>query len=195
MNNKNNWYNFIFPDNKEVEICLTKVSEEITKLSSSSKIYLWPRSKERINLLYLTKCHSEDLTAIDQDAIKIGYKNSILEDLGYDLDSYAFTKSINKIAKYPIEQWSISKDNKLLHWGPSLSSLRDNQDLTKEAEKYASEFISLKSSSKKSKGNWYELYENYIKKFFQNNPEGWYKIDDASPEEILKQSKNIFELI
>ena len=195
--NKNNWYNLIIPKVSEVKSILKNLIAPIKNTKGINGIYLWGSTAsyyknaayrvKNIDIVYDTDCFSEDLLAIEKEILHTA-DIIILEDEGFDLLAFNFTKKIEEINKSGINQWALSSDQKLLHWGPICSTIDDSQAIKEEAEKYAikqTKIKNLEKTSNKNRNNWYQFYEEYINKYFNNVPMGWYQSEETNIKNIL----------
>jgi len=195
--NETNWYNLIIPKISEVKPLLKEIIAPLKNVKSINGIYLWGSAAsyyknaayriKNIDIVYDTECFSEDLLAIEPEILYMTNQQK-LENDGFDILSLNFTQEINKIHKSGINQWALSNDQKLLHWGPICSTINDSQAIKKEAELYATKQTNIKNINKTSntnRKNWYQCYEEYINKYFDDIPMGWYPSEETDIKNIL----------
>lgn len=197
------WYDRTFPTVGQTLPYLKEAALEISSVKGVKDILTWgkltqisakPTAKIRdLNLLVKSSFDSEDLLAIDlTEGGPFSLKKEELELQGFNPRAVSFTKTYIKFANYNIDQWALSKDDKILHWGPVAETMEEWQKIRKDAEAYASTRtgISRKNLCKCSiedRNKWKTLYEEDIQNLLCEPVIGWYS-SEISPEEILKQS-------
>ncbi len=102
-----------------------------------------------------------------------------LEEHGFDPRVVSFTKKYLKYSQYNIDQWAISKDNKLLHWGQLTDSVEEWKTLRKSAEDNAKSVTGLSrkqlcKSSENKRQQWRDAYDQTVQDFISDGPIGWY---------------------
>jgi len=187
------WYKKSLLKVKDIKPHLMSVANLILKIDNVEHIYVWGsylKNKnnpnhivKNLDLVAQTLLFSEDFIAIIDDKfspLKIAHNK--LEDEGFDPNVVALTKNLLKIKKYYIDPWIISKDKKLLHWGPVVNDIEEWNDTKKSAEKYANfemglTKIKLKNASSSIKNRWKVLYDHHINKYLRGIPNGWYELE------------------
>jgi hypothetical protein len=169
---------------------LKEASKTISALPRVKLVYAWGSIAENfddkdfrikdIDLLIDCDFDSGDLLAIDnsfEGALKMA-KNE-LEDMGFNPLAVKFTSSLLKIKVPSVDFWAISKDNKLLHWGPITETIEEWKQVRKEAETKAEVSTGLKRKdlhkvAESDRKKWHDAYEKYIHNFSEGCPQGWY---------------------
>jgi hypothetical protein len=203
------WYEKTFPTIKDTIPLLKEAAEEILRIKGVKDVLTWGHLVENlnkpkisvkdINLLTVCSFCSEDLLSIDQtESGPFGLKEEEMKIQGFNPKSVLFTRSYLKYANFNIDQWAISSDKKLLHWGPIPETIEEWINIRKESEKYASQKTGIlkkqlcKSSSKEA-ARWKSLYDESIQNSLYENINGWYA-SETSCEEILNKSKKVLDL-
>ncbi len=198
------WYAQYMPTVKEAAHIIKDFKKKTKNIDQIKKIYacgsfLQNESKPNqrikdIDMLAKVNLHSEDLQAVDQNAITTKTEN--LEDEGFDKKSVEFTKQILAISNPHIDHWIISSDKRLLHWGPVCGCKKESDQLKSDAEKFASKetgisYKKLQSTSNEKRNNWYSEYKLYINRELEGMPFGWYISSEKNISSILKKAKEI----
>ena len=203
------WYDRIFPTVQQTLPYLKEAAVEISKAKGVKDVLTWgkfpevsqkPKAKIRdVNLLVRCSFDSEDLLAIDlaEDG-PFSLEEEDMEMQGFNPKAVAFTRIYIKFANYNIDQWALSKDDKILHWGPVAETMEEWQRIRKESEIYASTKtgIARKNLCKcniEDRIKWRSLYEENIQGLLFEPVVGWYASEVPS-EDILKQSVSILSL-
>lgn len=200
------WYDKSIPSIKEVLPYINNLSKDINSFQKNSSVYIWGSLYDNFNnkdyrikdIDIAIECsyNSGDLLAIDNSftgALKIS-KNE-LEDFGFNKQAVEFTKLLLSHKVSSIDFWAISKDKKILHWGPITDTIEEWKKVRKEAEKRAEITTGFKKnkailSSNTDSNRWYEEYENYIQEYSNGCPQGWY-CSSEKIDKILSKSIKI----
>jgi len=196
-----NWYSKSLPKIKDIKPYLNEIVANLKKTQGVNNISVWGsyasnftnpnyRIKD-VDLLLETNFHSEDLVSIDKTAISTNNTKEELEENGFDPAAIHFSEEISKLKSPLIDPWAISKDKKLLHWGPIFSNKSESDTLKKEAEEFASQqtgfnLAKIKHASDNKRTNWYKTFHDYYSKQISDMPSGWYE----SEEDISKLDIN-----
>ena len=91
-----------------------------------------------------------------------------------------------------IDQWAISQDERLLHWGPITETVSEWADLRKEAEAHAKEATGLTRkrlcrASNDDRSKWRNAYNEYVQDFITGGPVGWYA-SETILDDIIDQA-------
>lgn len=194
-----NWYQQLMPTVRDVKPFVKEFAKGLNNLKDVKSVMVWGTYSKNItklscvikevDFLIKTSFHSDDLLAVtteDDEFSPLNIAPDELEDFGFNREVVAFTKKIKKPTKYPSNLWVMSKNQKLLHWGPIIDDHSEWSELQELAEKYASENTNTKSLNKQSqdtKDNWYSFYKAYLNNYVENMPNGWY-IAKANMESI-----------
>lgn len=194
-----NWYQKLMPTVKDVKPFVKTKAKELNSLPSVNSVMAWGAYADNVkklshvikevDFLVKTALHSDDLLAIttEDDFSPLNMTPDEIEDFGFDLDVVSFTKKIMKKCEYPSNFWTVSKNKKLLHWGPMVESHEEWMELKNLAEKYATDNSSSKNLQKESqttRDNWYSFYNSYLDNYTEDMPQGWY-ISKANVQEII----------
>ena len=119
-----------------------------------------------------------------------------LMDEGFDPHATNFSKKAASLPRPIVDLWAISKDNKLLHWGPIFTNKDESDNLKKDAEDFAEHktgisLNKLKDSSPQKRHNWYNSFHSYYLNQIADMPSGWYKSEDSNVKNILKNAMDI----
>ena len=127
------------PTIKEAKPHIRPLLDDLKRIDGVKDVFIWGSYARNvlklshrlldIDVLVRTNFHSADLISIDNNIIKKSYSTDHLESQGYDPLAIYFSKEFEKLSKYNIDQWVISSDRQLLHWGPII-------DIKNEAQKY-----------------------------------------------------------
>jgi predicted nucleotidyltransferase len=177
--------------------------EEIRKSEHVSSLYVWGSVAENfdipnfrirdIDVIASTDFHSGDLVAIENEILKQHISKEELENQGYSPEAIKFSGEFLTLKKYNIDQWVISSDNKLLHWGPIPPSKEESDEINKEAEEHAKKQTGIcrekiHKASQKVVDNWYEEHHKYLSNMFANMPSGWYLSDENDIQSIIEKA-------
>lgn len=180
------WYKNSMPKIKDVIKHLNVICNDISNITHVKKAYVWGSFLDNYNnknfplrdldIIVKTNIISDDLLSVDKGSFSLKKEAAI--DLGFDPDSISFTKQYTNISNFNIDHWAISKDNKLLHWGPFIESKHEWDELKKEAEHYAEEVLgekrqNIKSANKLNK--WMSEHDFHISLYLKEMPQGWYE--------------------
>lgn len=194
------WYERCMPKIKDIRPHVYSIIENFKKEVKIKDVYIWGSyannildSEHRlkdIDILAKTKLLSDDLLAVDDKIIKSNYPDDFLENQGYNPKAIKFSQYFTSLSKYNIDCWAISSNNKLLHWGPTLTDYVDSKNINNDAEEHAIKVTGLNinklnKSSEKTRKNWYDAYCGYKNQYLENMPTGWYELDKVKIKEIL----------
>lgn len=198
-----NWYEKCMPRVKDVKPYLSVVLEQIKKIGGVDKVYIWGsyatnydnpnfRIKD-VDIIVKIAVNSQDLISVDENIVKKICTKRYLEKEGYSQKAVELSKEFLKFNKYNIDHWAISCDKKLLHWGPIAVDKKESDDISKEAENYATSESGhdrkrINKSSEEDRKSWYKHCCSYMNRYFNDMPSGWYKSEEENVEEILKDS-------
>ena len=194
----NSWYDNCLPSIKDVKPAVNHFVTEAKKIAKVKKIYVFGSFAENmdndkfrvkdVNIIASIPFHSEDLIAINRDTL--GIRKDILEEEGFDIGAVDVSKNLKKIVSPPIDLWAVSKDKKLLHWGPTICCRSEYHDVKDEAEAFASDQsgFNLHKASKSidKRKEWYSSFKSYIESQVSDMPQGWYCSEE--------KAKNIIEI-
>lgn len=201
------WYERAIPKIRDIQPYIKESSKNISKFKEVKNIYAWGVFAEKFNnkqervkdIDIIIECNfdSGDLLAIDnssQGALKLSSED--MEDLGFNPQAISFTKEILKYKMPSIDFWAISKDKKLLHWGPITDTIEEWKQVRKEAENKAEILTGINnkeiiSASENDRKKWHEAYEKYIQEFVSGCPQGWY----SSQNNIEKVLEKVVKII
>lgn len=200
------WYDRAIPKINDIIPYLKEAAKSISTSKQVKNVYAWGCVAENFNnkesrvkdIDILIECNfdSGDLLAIDNSyngALKIA--KSELEDLGFNPNAVAFTQSLLKLKAPSIDFWAVSKDKKLLHWGPITETIEEWKQVRKEAEVKAEETTGFRkkevlAASESDRKKWHEAYEKYIQDYSSGCPQGWY----ASQNNVDKVFENSMKI-
>jgi len=197
------WYEKCMPKIKDVQPHIKETIASLKGVRGVKSVHLWGSYSKNIDkpnvrikdidVLVKTSFHSGDLLSIDNKIIKSYCSDSYLENQGYDPLAIKFSKQFLAFAKYNVDCWAISRDRKLVHWGPICTSKKESEDVNKEAEKYANittgtEKRKVNKLSEHIRKNWYNHYCFYLDQCFGGMPTGWYKTEEIKIKNILSQT-------
>ena len=199
------WYNKEFPRIKDIYPFLKKIAF-IKHIDGVKNLYVWGsyavniknpsfRIKD-IDILSETDFFSEDLISVETPILKQAKSNEELETEGFDPSSVIFSKAINDLRSPLFDSWAISKDKKLLHWGPIFTNKIDSDILKKEAENFAAQHTGVESKkvhniSDKHRSNWYMLFHDYYTKQIDGMPSGWYESEETEFDALVEKAIKI----
>jgi len=194
------WYQRALPTVGSVLPNVEKAAAEISALNGISGVFAWGSLAENItdktssikdiDILVTCDFDSGDLLAIEKGpAGPFSIKSSELEEEGFNPLAVAFTKRFVRSAGFRVDYWALSKDDKLLHWGPITDSVEEFKELRKDAEEKVSKKLELErknlhKASAAKRQNWLDQYTESIRSCVASGPLGWY-MASASSEEIL----------
>lgn len=197
------WYERAMPTIGDSKPYVEQVAKELLEVKGVENVYVWGSFAENIkqpkynvkdiDLLVTCRFDSGDLLAIDKTPFgAFETPDSELEDQGFDVAAVNFTKKYLKYSQFNIDQWAISKDKKLLHWGQITDSVEEWKDLRISAEENARKKTGLsrkqlRSASEKTRGGWKEAYDKIVQDFISGGPDGWYAAESLS-EEVLQKA-------
>jgi len=196
------WYSHYMPKIKEITKSLPLVAEKLKAIPRLKSVYVIgsyvtyknnPDQRIRdIDIVIKTSFHSEDMMAIDNEIIKLSGKKEYLEEQGFDPEAIKFSQNLINAKEDIWNLWVISKDKKLLHWGPIPENIEELNIVNKNAEEYAHKttgfnLSKMKKLSEIKRKNWYNVYKNYLNTYFSNMPLGWYQ-SNTSVKHILDSS-------
>jgi len=196
------WYSHYMPKIKEITKSLPLVAEKLKAIPRLKSVYVIgsyvtyknnPNQRIRdIDIVIKTSFHSEDMMAIDNEIIKLSGKKEYLEEQGFDPEAIKFSQNLINAKEDIWNLWVISKDKKLLHWGPIPENIEELNIVNKNAEEYAHKttgfnLSKMKKLSEIKRKNWYNVYKNYLNTYFSNMPLGWYQ-SNTSVKHILDSS-------
>ena len=199
------WYKKSMPNIKEVTKSLPKLTEKLKMVPHLKKAYISgdyvahknnPNYRiKNIDIVVKANFLSEDLLAINNDIIKLHGKKEYLEEQGYCPKAIKFSQNLLSIEQNNLNFWAISKDKKLLHWGPIPENVEELNMVNKDAEEYAHKttgfnLSKMKKISETKRENWYNVYKNYLNTYFSDMPLGWYK-SNVSLKNMIKSSMEI----
>lgn len=180
-----------------------QTAKELSIVPGVKAVYVWgsyadnrknPKYNVKdIDLLVHCDFNSGDLLAIDKTPDgPMNTAQEELSDLGFNPEAVAFTKKYLKHSQFNIDQWAISGDDKLMHWGPLPETIDEWMELRKEAESEARRVTGLvrkqlSHASHPKRENWKEAYDGVIERFFQGIPTGWYA-SDVCPSELISKA-------
>jgi len=198
------WHKQCMPTVKEAKASFDSLRTDVLSIPGVKTLYIFGSLAEHINepdfrikdidIIAATPYHSEDLLAIEKDLLS--YKIDYLETQPYDLNAIKFTKKITAIRDLPIDAWAISSDKKLLHWGPTLSTKEESDEIKIEAEKFASisvgiTFRKLAKADNEKRETWHSAFKSYLHRYFEDMPVGWYQSEGYDLKSILAQAIKI----
>jgi len=194
------WYQRALPTVESVLPGVEKAATEIAALNGINEVFAWGSLAENItnktssikdiDILVTCDFDSGDLLAIEKGPTgPFSIKSSELEEEGFNPLAVAFTKQFVKSAGFRVDYWALSRDDKLLHWGPITDSVEEFKELRKDAEEKVSKKLNLErknlhKASATKRQSWLDQYTEEIRSCVASGPLGWY-MALASSEEIL----------
>lgn len=200
------WYERAIPKINDILPHLKEAAKSIGHFDSIKNVYAWGSIAENfenqdfrvkdIDILIECNFDSGDLLAIDNSpngALKIA-KNE-LEDMGFNPLAVNFTSMLLSLKVPSVDFWAVSKDKKLLHWGPITETIEEWKQVRKEAEIKAEIITGLNrkdlfKSSENDRKKWHDAYEKSIQSFSEGCPQGWY----ASQNNVDKVFEKVIKL-
>lgn len=187
----------------DAEPYIQTMAKELAAVNGVKSVYVWGSFAENIkkpkynikdvDLLVVCNFDSGDLLAIDKTPFgAFETPEDELEDQGFDPLAVAFTKKYLKYSQYNIDQWALSKDRKLLHWGPLTDSVEEWKSLRKSAEDNAKSVTGLSrkqlcKASEDQRQRWRDAYDKVVQDFISGGPIGWYAAESVE-EDILDKA-------
>lgn len=197
------WYERAMPTIKDTLPYVEEAALEISKLPEVTHVYACGSFAENIkndsfnvkdiDLLVECSINSGDLLSIDKSSNgAFNIPTSDLEDEGFSPKAVAFTKNYLNFGKYNIDQWAISSDKVILHWGPITETVEEWKKLRSDAEKKAKNNTGLTRNklctvSEELREQWKKEYDSVIQDFISGGPVGWYA-SKAPADKILEKS-------
>jgi len=199
------WYKKIMPKISDVQKDIGAIAKEIYDIEKVKSVLVWgsfarnltkPNFPLRdIDIIAVTDILSDDLLSIIEDDTfsPLRMDREELESDGFSVSAVSFTKNFIKDRKYNLDYWTISSDEKLLHWGAITSSKEEWGEIQKSAEKYAYNLSGIDRkklirANKSKKETWYLSYKKHVEKLFENIPNGWFQSEN-NISDILKETK------
>lgn len=197
-----NWYEKLIPNVSDKKEEVSGICENISNIPECEAVYIWGSFAENFKnktafvreAEILIKCNfdSGDLLAIDKSSSgPFGIPNEELEDMGFNPKAVSFTRKAIKMVQPYMEIWALSRDNKLLHWGPISDTVEEWKNLRKEAEIHASNELNLnktalKKANREEVQQWMSEYQCFIRKEIESrSPVGWYESKFKDIDEVL----------
>jgi predicted nucleotidyltransferase len=189
----------------EIYPLINTIVNKLTPLPGVEDVYIWgsaakhwkdPNTRIKdIDILIKSNVFSEDLLSIDEKIIKETKTSKELEKEGFESSAIKFSQDIVKF-KNILDIWVISKDDKLLHWGPIFNSKQEHKEVSKDAEYYAYKKTGMSKkkldvASQEKRKNWYNTYIRYIDRQFSDIPSGWFQSDEDNILNIINDSIKI----
>ena len=200
------WYQKCMPRVKDIKPHLQAIAKQIQKIEGVQDIYVWgsyarnydnPQFRVKdVDIIVKNAFNSGDLIALDNKILSSHQNSDFLEEQGFSPEAIKFSRDLLAFTKYNIDRWAISADKKLLHWGAISENREESDEISKEAEKYASNKTGhnrkrINNSSNDIRNNWYEIYHDYMNQFFTDMPSGWYPVEDVNIKEIVKSAMKL----
>lgn len=198
------WYNRIMPTVEELEPLLKESAQIISNLPGVEEVRAWGTYAEcshqkktpirEVDLLIKCSFNSGDMLAIEKGPMgPFSLPYSELEEEGFNIKAINFTKKLLKSCQFNAEFWSLSSDNKLLHWGPVSDTIDEWKEIRKNAEEKAETETGLtiktiKQATQEQAKEWIQLYENALRVFINKGPIGWYQSYCPENQELLESS-------
>jgi hypothetical protein len=203
----NNWYTRSMPTVKDVSPQMGEIARSVKAMKGVEAVYVHGSyaahehepsfTLNDIDIIAATDFDSGDLLAIDagrDSPLRINPRE--LEDLGFNADAVAFTKSFLGLKKYNVDHWATTGDGKLLHWGPTPESVEEWSEAHSEAEKYAQEMtgynrMKLAKSGDEVKVQWYEAFTHSMNRGVTRKQKllGWYPSEHPAAETLANAKK------
>jgi predicted nucleotidyltransferase len=198
----NSWYKKSMPSVSDISNSIDKIVSDISSIPMVKEIHVFGSYADNIHhpdtrikdidIIVSTPFYSEDLVSITKDVF--GIVEASLEEEGFDYEAVKFSQALEKIdTKFCIDKWAISCDDKLLHWGPIITSRTEADDIKKEAEEFASSTTGfnlkkLQKSSVVKQNEWMQSFKKYLHSQLEDMPSGWYCSLDADIDFILRNA-------
>lgn len=201
------WYDKAIPKIKDVLPVVNSSAKKLSQIKYIKNIYAWGSFATKISekesrikdVDIILECNfdSGDLLAIDNT--KDGALNlpkTHLEELGFNPDAIDFTRKILDVRTPSMEIWAISKDKKILHWGPISETIEEWKQIKKEAEKMAESITKFSMSeimrlSEVEQKKWHDVYEQHLNQYTNGCPQGWY----AAQNNVDKIINNLVKIV
>lgn len=195
------WYQKCMPQIKDIKPFLDKTAQTIKQIDGVENVYVWGKYAENINnpnyrikkidVIASTNIFSEDLVSVNNDILEKKYSNEELENDGYDPLAIKFSNQLLSLNNNNMEYWTLSNDNKLMHWGPIAFNKKELDEIEKEAENHAIKITGkntkqINKASENIRKNWYSYYKNYKNSIFYDMPDGWYQLECNNLKNIIK---------
>lgn len=187
----------------DAEPYVQAMAKELASANGVKHVYVWGSFAENIkntkynckdiDLLVVCGFNSGDLLAIDKTPFgAFETPEDELEDQGFNPLAVAFTKRYLKYGQYNIDQWALSSDNNLLHWGPLTDSVEEWKTLRTSAETNAKSITGLSrkqlcKASDDLRQRWRDAYDQTVQDFISGGPIGWYAAENIE-ENILDKA-------
>jgi len=200
------WYKKSMPKIKDFAPLLPEIAKALKQLDGVQKVYVWGSFAEHrtkpeyrikdLDVIIGTTLCAEDLISINDEVLKSAGSVEALEEEGFHPLAVKFSRDLNQLDRYRLDKWAVSKENRLLHWGPIFNTKEEADAINKDAEEYANEKTGtprqkLHRASDKSCKNWYNSYRHFMGYYLNNMPSGWYQSEDADIPNILLSSVEI----
>jgi len=193
------------PKIKDVMPYINEAVSSLKHVDGVKSVHIWgsyaknikkPNTRIKdVDILAKTNFHSGDLLAVDKGIVESISTDNYLENQGYDPLAIKFSQKFLTFSEYNVDCWAISRDRKLVHWGPICTNKQESEHIGREAEKYAYNNVGIKKDISKSaehvRNNWYNHYCSYLNQCFEGMPTGWYKAEDVKVREIISQAIKI----
>ena len=193
----------------ELEKSVLSSAEKICSLPGASSVKAWGSYAENLSkkssrvreveLLVTCSFDSGDLLAIEKGPMgPFGIPSDELEELGFNPRAVRFTKGLLKACSFPVDLWSYSSDNKLLHWGPVADTIDEWKAIRKQSEETAEQRTgfcrkTLKKASEEEAKEWIRSYEESLRSFISKGPLGWYESACSETREVIDSAIQIAE--
>lgn len=185
----NSWYKKSMPTIKIVKSSISDITKKISDIQGVKEVYAWGSYSKNINnvnypirdldIIVKTNFISEDLLSISENPVlPFNLKASSLIEEGYNPKVVKFSKDFTSIKNFNIDHWVISKDKKVLHWGPTFETREEWESVKREAENFAKISTGLdrsKLNSDLKKQKWQNEHDYHINIFMSEMPNGWYQ--------------------
>ncbi|MFA5600052.1 MAG: hypothetical protein WDA06_05585 [Phenylobacterium sp.] len=184
---RKSWYQQILPTVDFYKQNLNRWASILKENNNINSVFVWGEYVTNLNnkkhilkyvdMLVTSNFHSEDLSSIINNELSpLNIKLSVLENLGYNTDTILFTNEFIKLGKN-IKKWVLSKDNKILFWGPELNF--SNNELMLEAIKYAEnitniKYAELQTQDKNHIKHWEDIYDCLLCINSKDTPQSWH---------------------
>jgi len=202
---KNSWYKGLTPKVIDVKSSIKDLALKIKEIEGVKHVLVWGSFVKNKNvpdyplrdldIIAVASIPSEDLIAIVDDST-LSLKVSQLEEDGFNPLAINFTKKFTEIEDFNMDHWAISKDKKLLHYGPITDNREEWKDVNKEAEKSAIKETgmtkyNLRKASAEVQQTWYTIYRKHFDNYHGKMPNGWYE-SEQEVKDILKETQKIW---